>query len=245
MHKNEISNVSAADDEQPLLATLLGHIARYRLSTFEAMSRVLRAEDGGPRNLRRLLHKGEDDGVINSEVLHAGLRYWFLTSKGAELLGIDSSRSGPLSETAKIKAYAMLLFCCMSDIPRHRLLPSEMRGNGVSLFRPGMPSTYCFDPSEKGRITLVRVDAGRNGRWDRIVQSVKEDRAEHTRFPQFRYFIEARRFDITILTVLSTKAERIANAVKAELSDEEIPVRAIALKQLLPLVPSQTSKRFS
>ena len=245
MHKSEISNVNAAPEEQTSLATLLQHIARYRLSTFEAMSRVLDADDGGQRNLRRLLEKAEDDEVIKSAVLHSGQRYWFLTSRGAERLGIDSSRSGSLSETAKIRAYAMLLFCCLSDAPRRRLLPSELNGNGVSLFQSGMPSTYCYDPSEKGRITLVRVDAGRNGRWDRIVQSVKEDREEHLGFPQFRPFIEARRFDIAILTVLSTKAERIISALKTDSGDEVIPVRVIALKQLLPLVPSQTSKRFS
>lgn len=245
MQTNDTSNADATDDEQPLSTALLEHIARYRLSTYEAMSRILERGEGGRRNLRRLLQTGSDDGVIDSAVLHSGLRYWFLTATGAERLGIDSSRSGPLSEPAKIRAYAMLLFCCLSETSRHRLSTSEMHGQAISLFRQGMPNTYCFDPSEQGRITLVRIDAGRHGRWDRIVQSVKEDRTSHLCFPQFRQLIEARRFDITILTVLPTKAERIANAVKAESDGEEIPVRVMALQQLLPLVPAQSSKRFS
>jgi hypothetical protein len=93
-------------------------------------------------------------------------------------------------------------------------------------------------------MTLVRVDAGRNGRWDRIVQSVNQDRTSHIGFPEFRQFIEARRFEITILTVLPTKAERIARALKSESADNQIPVRVLALPALLPLIPIQHSKQF-
>jgi hypothetical protein len=244
MNINEMSAATSAHDERVLYEALLKHIARYRLSTFEAMSRLLDREGEGPRHLRRLLQKACDAGEMDTAMLHAGIRYWYLTSTGAERLGIDSSRSGPLSEPAKIRAYALLIFCCLSDVSRHRLLPSEMNGQATSLFRPGMPSSYCFDPSEQGRMTLVRVDAGRNGRWDRIVQSVNQDRTSHIGFPEFRQFIEARRFEITILTVLPTKAERIARALKSESADNQIPVRVLALPALLPLIPIQHSKQF-
>jgi len=75
-----------------------------------------------------------------------------------------------------------------------------------------MPGTYYLEPAESGCIGLTRIDAGHGGRWDRIVESVRDDITLHRRLPGFRQLIQSRRFEITVLTVLPAKAERIASA---------------------------------
>jgi hypothetical protein len=86
------------------------------------------------------------------------------------------------------------------------------------------------------------VDAGHRGRWDRIIASVREDIALHLRQPGFRPLIRARRFEITILTVLPAKVRRIANALISLPEVKHIPVHVVAQPELLPLIHSSHGK---
>ena len=228
-------NIESNDDA---LDAVLHHIARYRLSTFITMTRLPELSGTKPRALRELLRECCDFGELSSAALHAGVRYWFLTPKGATRCGLDESRSGPLSETAKIRAYAVLLYCCGSDRPRYRLTADELSSRFPALHRPGMPGTYYLEPAESGCIGLTRIDAGHSGRWDRIVQSVRDDIALHRRLPGFRQLIQSRRFEITVLTVLPAKAERIASDLQSLPEVKHVPVHVVAQPELLPLIHS-------
>jgi len=44
------------------------------------------------------------------------------------------------------------------------------------------------------------------GRWDRIVESIREDIDDHCRYASFRKLIDAGRFDLTVLTVFKQNA---------------------------------------
>ncbi len=229
-------------DNQHAIETLLAHVARYRLSVFAAISRLPEFAGIGPRRLRRLLDQCRGIGMLSSAALHHGARYWFLTENGAQHCGLDGTRSGPLSEGAKIRAYALLLFCCLSAQPKYRLTADDLSGRFAGLHRPGMRSTYYLDPAGPGCIGLARVDAGHRGRWDRIIASVREDIALHQRQPGFRPLIQARRFEITLLTVLPAKARRIANALISLPEVKHIPVHVVAQPELLPLIHSSHGK---
>jgi len=78
-----------------------------------------------------------------------------------------------------------------------------------------MPGTYYLEPAESGCIGLMQIDACHSGRWDCIVQSVRDDITLHRRLPGFRQLIQSRCFEITVLTVLPTKAQRIASAFQS------------------------------
>lgn len=136
----------------------------------------------------------------------------------------------------------MLLFCCLSASPRHRLTANELKDRFSILHRPGMPGTYYFDPAGTGCIGLARIDAGHQGRWDRVVRSVKEDISLHTKLPGFRQLIAAHRFEITVLTVLPTKAERTASVLKSLPEVKHVPVYVVAQPELLPLLCSSPGK---
>ena len=230
------------DDSQPAIDAILAHIARYRLSTFAALSRMPQFADESPRHLRRLLRDCREAELLSSAALHSGSRYWFLTPAGATRCELDESRSGPMSETAKLRAYALLLFCCLSDKPRHRLTASELSQQFSVLHRPGMPGTYYYDPTGAGCIGLARIDAGHYGRWDRVVDSVRDDISLHRKLPGFRELIAAQRFEITVLTVLPAKAERTVSVLKSLPEVKHVPVYVVAQPELLPLICSSHGK---
>jgi alkylated DNA nucleotide flippase Atl1 len=224
--------------DQQSAHVLLEHIARYRLSTFAAISRLQEFAGVSPRRVRRLLHQCRDAGELSSAALHHGVRYWFLTPNGAQQCGLDVNRSGPLSETAKIRAYAMLAFCCLTTNPRYRLMANDLYRQFPVLHRTGMPSTYYFDPGGSGCIGLARVDVGQRGRWDRIIQSLRDDIALHLSQPGFRQLIQASRFEITVLTVMPAKARRMASTLQSLPDVKHVPVHVVAQLELLPLVYS-------
>lgn len=226
----------------PQVIRLLRLIARYRLVTFETVARSQGCANLKPRRLRQLLRSCRDAKLLSSALLHSGRRYWFLTEMGAHHCGLDTARSGPLSEMAKLRAYALLLFCCHSDRPRHRLTTEELSQRFPALHRPGMPSTYYFDPADLGRIGLARVDAGHTGRWDRMLQSVRRDLKVHSQRPGFRQLVQAGRFEITVLTVLPTKAKRATIALEAFPASQPCPLHVVALPKLMPLIQSRFGK---
>jgi hypothetical protein len=141
-----------------------------------------------------------------------------------------------------MRAYAVLHFCCLGKRPIQRLLPEELKHSFPDLYRTGMPGAYYFDARGAGRIGLFRVDGPGHGRWDRIIAAVREDIHLHLRQPGFQRLIAAGRFDITLLTILPAKAERIAGALVKHPEFRHVPVHVVAQPALLSLIASSHRK---
>ena len=60
MCANKTKITDERDHNQQAIAAILAHIARYRLSTFAALSRLPQFDDESPRHLRRLLRDCRD-----------------------------------------------------------------------------------------------------------------------------------------------------------------------------------------
>jgi hypothetical protein len=217
---------------------VLEHVARYRLTVPAAVGRLPGLQSIAPRQIRRVLRHLQQRSLLTSAPLHHGQTYWHLTAIGARFCGVKEQRTGPLSESAKIRAYAILHDCCLSDQARHRLTPGDLKRHFPGLYEPGLPSGYMFDPDGEGRLGLVHVDAGHLGRWDRIVESVREDISRHWAHAGFRSVVRAGRFEIVLLTALPQKAERISQALRTHRDAERIPIRITAIPALLPLITS-------
>lgn len=215
---------------------VLDHIARYRLTVFPALQQLPVFSACGPRQIRDVLRECQRQSLISSAPLHHGARYWYLDALGAQVCDLAEERVGPLSEPAKIRALAMLRFCCLSDRPRRRLTAEELTTAFPVLARVGLPSGYYFDPVGTGRLGLCRVDAGRRGEWDRVVESVRQDIVQHLHRPGFRQFVQAGRFEITVLTVFRQKARRLFESLARDA--QLLPVQVVALPELLPLITS-------
>jgi len=236
-----VTRQSEAVSEE-LLNAAVEHVARYRLTIPAALSQLPALSSSSPIAIKNLLRECRRRSLLNSAPLCQAQTYWHLTIKGAQRCGMSEERTGPLSEPAKIRAYAFLLFCCLSDKPRHRLTSPEIECHFPELHRTGLPQGYFFDPQGEGRLGLLRVDAGQRGRWDRIVESLREDISTHFEQPGFRRLIRANRFEITLLTVFPQKARRIDEALTTHRDAHRLPVRVVSLPELLPLITSAPRK---
>lgn len=234
------SQTRTADEHT--VSALLEHLTRYRLTELSSLKRLAAFSDWRPGDLRQLLRECERKRLIGSAPLHHAARYWFLEAKGAKRLGLSEQFSGPLSEVAKIRAYTVLRYCCHSEPMRHRLTATELQQHFPALHRPGMPNYYYFDPQGEGTIGLLRIDAGHRGRWDRSIQSLRQDISSHFLRDGFRQIALTGKFRITLVTVLSRKANRLVDALQQHRDTQRIPVEVIAMPELLPLVVPSRGK---
>lgn len=224
------------------VSALLEHLARYRLTEFAVLKRLPVFSDWSSRDLRQLLRDCKRQRLIGSAPLHHAARYWFLEFQGAIRTGLTEQFSGPLSEVAKLRAYAVLRYCCHSEPMRHRLTADELKQHFPTLHRPGMPNHYYFDPQGEGTIGLLRIDAGNRGRWDRSIQSLRQDISSHFLRDGFRQLALAGRFRITLVTVHPRKANRLSEALKQHRDVQRILVEVVAMPELLPLVVPSRGK---
>ena len=135
--------VSVTDD---LVDVVVEHLARYRLTVFAALEQLPCFSACRPRQIKDVLRACQRQSLIGSAPLHHGAKYWYLAAHGARRCGLPEERIGPLSEPAKLRALAMLRFCCLSDSPRHRLTTDDLVRSFPDLVRPGLPDGYYFDP---------------------------------------------------------------------------------------------------
>jgi hypothetical protein len=224
------------DISEDAIATIVNHVARYRLSVFNAIERLPCFIEVGAKRVKDILAECRSRSLLESAPLHHGAKYWYLGQSCTEQHKMSPERIGPLSEPAKLRALAILRFCCLSDRPRHRLLADELRASFPDVARPGLSDGYYFDSQGSGRIGLIRVDAGRRGRWDRVIQSLREDVDNHVHCPGFRKLIQAGRFEITVLTVFRQKAQRISDSLAQHPDTRRTALQVVAMPELLPLL---------
>lgn len=220
------------------LEPVLQHINRYRLTVLEAVERLPVFAGQRPQQIHRILRQLEHRAFIAAAPLHQGVSYWYLLPAGARRLGLTDDRCGRLSEPAKIRAYALLRFCCLSENARVRLTRQDIATRLPEFDRPGLPNTYYFDGIGRGRLGIARIDAGHRGRWDRIVQTIRQDVAAHVRRPVWKQLFAAGRFELTLLTVFPEKAQRIRESLAQHPDVSLATVQVVALPELLPLITS-------
>ncbi len=224
------------DVPNEVVTAIANHIHRYRLSVFSAMTKLPVFAGQGSRQVKHVLAECCRRSILNSASLHERAKYWYLDAGGVAYVGSQDTQMGPLSEPAKLRALAILRFCCLSERPRHHLMPCELKTRFPDVARPGLPDGYYFDPHGNGRIGLIRIDAGRKGRWDRIVQSIRRDIETHLQNAGFRRLTEAGCFEISILTIFRQKAQRLREALASHTDSCRVPVRIVAMPELLSLL---------
>jgi len=222
-----------------LASYVLNHVARYRLTTMDALETLELPEPTTHKQKNDALKHCTRMGWLGSDWLIRGKRYWYLTGS-LEGFGIVAKRSGPLSEPAKLRAFAMLSFCCGQNPVRHKLTRIELAKHFPELDRSGLPDRYYFNSKNKGRLGLVRYDFGHHGRWDRIIDATKQDIRSHLSEPETRRLISADRFEISILTVHPQKAQRLRTVFERHCASLRIPIGVYDFPQLVPLITSFT-----
>jgi hypothetical protein len=222
---------------QALAERIIRHVVRYRLIVAEALATVPGVAALDSWGQRKILRELEHSGWLASAALDRHRRCYYLSRAAATRLGLASQRAGSLSELAKIRHYALLAFCCLESVRRQRLAAAEIQQHFPDLYRAGMPGSYYVDltPGVR-RLGLARVDAGGHGRWDRTLETCREDVTAHRLHPGFRRLLQAGQFEITILTPFERKAERLRDALLGLPDTKRMPVQVVALPHLLSLI---------
>jgi len=219
---------------------ILRHIARYRLTVREAVPRLPEFFQDTPAELDAQLRRLEDAGFIATTWLYAKRRCFILTPKGAlRVRGSLSDRNAqaPFSEATKIRRFAALTFCHLTSIRRQRLTAAELAEHvrGVSGSDADTPYYITLDEAPT-RLGFLRVDLGGQGRWDRILAKCQQDVRDHADDPNWLPWIASNRFEVTLVTALPHKAERLHHALSQQEHPPPIPIRITAIPELLYLI---------
>lgn len=219
---------------------LLQHVARYRLTVPEAVRTLSPFRKRSVKDVTRILGNLQATGSLGSTRLFGDRLCFFLTANGFARIGVDTSSlevDTSFSEESKIRLFAMLSFCCLGSDARQHLTASDMRIQFSALYRPGAPSAYYTQSNDhKSLLGFLRVDMSGHGRWDRVLAKAQEDARDHAFDPAWRQFVEAREFEITLATALPQKAERLCRALNASESLPSVPIRVVAIPELLYLI---------
>jgi len=228
---------------------LVGHVARYQITTAGAVAGDMALPIETIPAAKGCLTELVKSGVLGHAPLYRRRNYYYLTPHGVDslktLAGPEAKppASGPLSEPAKIRAYAMLAFCCLCRQQRVRLTREQFEHDMPNLYRPGMPLNYYMARGSCGmRLGFLRVDAGGVGRWDRIVSKVRHDIESHWRRRGFRALIQNERFEIAVATTTPAKCERLRQALADDQKLRPVPLRIVAIpEQIHLLAPPATT----
>ena len=122
---------------------VLGHVERYRMTVLAALKRLPGLSHLGARRIVGLLRDLCRAGDLERGTLFHHQAYFHLPRRNecetTEQPELPDYRRGPLSETAKIRNYAILAFCCLGHVPRFRLTKPELLAHFPALNRPGLP----------------------------------------------------------------------------------------------------------
>lgn len=213
---------------QSIRQTILQHMARYRMTTLPVLSQLRELAPTGSVRLKQQLQRLSRSGQIASAPLFHKREYLYLTGE---------DQAGPHAEVSRIRHYAMLLFCCLSNAARERLTADDFQQHFPDLYRPGRPLHYYMDVSgSRPCLGFMRIDTGGYGRWDRIIARARSDVCSHELHPQFRQLIRAGQFEVSLLTALPQKATRISETLREGKHPADTVIRVTAIPDLLSLV---------
>lgn len=193
------------------------------------------------RVLREELQQLCRSGILGAAPLYRNVRYYYLHGAGHQAGdGTDGTASrhvGPLSEVAKIRNFAMLSFCCLSEQRRQRLTAEDIQRYVPDLYRIGMPSSYYVEADgPQSRLGFLRVDTGGHSRWDRILAKAREDIRTHSLFQSISEFVDRGLFEVSIVTALPQKAARLRQAIDEWPAKQQSLIRVAACPELINLI---------
>jgi len=162
--------------------------------------------------------------------------YYYLSPRGAKLLGDQSARTSPLPERDKLRAYAIAAFCSAGAEPRLRLHRQELLRFRSEDEAELSPRYYVSQRPNDSRLGHLRPDLGGNGRWDRVVHQCRRDMRWHMEHALFSTWLAAGRFEFAVITATEPKAARIRRALAEIRIKHSITMHVFVLSELLPLL---------
>lgn len=215
---------------------ILDHLRRYRLTTREILHHLF-FQDSELNAVTKVTSRLVDHRFLNRYDLYSGRSYFVIGPESAKLLGVSPKKCKPLGSQALPREYGILLYCCMSDTPRERLLVSELQQRlpGFTGKRSDCGHYYLDHDGDNIRLANMRVDQG--GTPDHVVRKCREDLDVQLQRATIRSLIEQDRFIIAIITSTQEKAASIQEAIQRHTWNVRFRVEPVEeLAQLLTSV---------
>ena len=209
---------------------ILEHVARYRLTTLEAIRRVVLR--GLSRNaVNKLANRLCDAGLLQKHTLLYPVKYFMLGELAIRNFGFGIHRAGVLGSQSLQQEFALLAFATLGTHQHLRLNAAEVKRRCPWLPLAFTVAPHCID--ETNVLELVRVDLG--GPANHVARKCAADLTERCRFQEFRTLVTAGQFRLVIITATTEKVTAIKRALSNHLWPPGLLVHFSVVPQLLSL----------
>lgn len=207
---------------------ILAHVARFRLTTLEAIEKVVLPELS--RNaISKIVTRLCERRALNKFTLLHPMKYFVVGDRTARTLGLSSHRSAPLGPQSLPQEYAVLAFASLGTKRHVRLTQSELQKRWSWLTGPLASATYCLD--QDGVLELTRVDLG--GPADHVARKCADDLGKRCRIPEFLELLKANRFRLVVITSTSGKVTAIQRSLDLHTWPRGLQIHFSIVPQLL------------
>lgn len=204
---------------------LLRHVARYRVTTVEAVDRLLYAGKSSPVAALNLLRRLVDADYLAPPYRLVGRNYYHLSSRGARTMGV--SRRAVIDSPAVLRErYTLLSFCVLQPELRRYLPPDEFSERYPQVAQqPGIdPAHQHYFVTRRGQEQLLGqavIDLAADA--PRAVRKVRETMYRIVQTPGLTEMRD--HFLLTVLTSEPSKAQKITQLLGQLAVREELPLR--------------------
>lgn len=195
---------------------ILEHVARYRVTTIEALHRLFWEPETTPNAVSQVLARLVSGGHLAciEGLLGAQSGYLFTASEAREY-GEDEDFARPPGAASLVRHVAMLEYCCLGGARRDHITDREIRANYPSFDGRGIARHGYFHTCEEPpRLGWLEVDCGNNPA-NRVRKCAKQF-AKRYDSPglRFRELAVAGRFSIVLVTTSEPKRRALQRALK-------------------------------
>ncbi len=201
---------------------VLEHVARYRMTTPTILAAALEESEADAASILAKLAAAGWLTAQSLDLTGAMGDCYHLSERAAVKCNVDPQLAKPLRHDARVERYAIAKFCCCSQSFRRLFTRDEFIAGFGHLWYSGQPLLYYLESSElkQPKLAFLKVDQGREGRWDRLIDSCMRFLRQRTEVhrvaphhrPQteaFAQLVNRGHFQISVLTSLPEKQRAI------------------------------------
>lgn len=192
---------------------ILDHLRRYRLTTREVLQRQF-FSDLELNAVTKVTSRLVDHGFLNRYDLYSGHSYFVIGPEATKLFGVSPKKCKPLGTQALPREYGILLFCCMAETPRERLLVSELQKKLPDFTGKHTDCGHYYLDHDGSMVRLANMRVDQGGPPDHVARKCRDDLEMQMRHTPVRTLVEQDRFMVAIITATDEKAAAIKEALK-------------------------------
>ena len=193
---------------------VLEFVHRYRLGTVDMLAEEVFSMDESGQNIRRVLRRLEQRGLLRRERWEKGLSYYTPTPRSCQLFGLSPQTPQPLTEQSLPAVLAVAYYCVRHR--QQRLTAKEFAQLYPSLWRPGMQSSnyVLVETHDDLKLELLIVDRG--GAARRVRSRVRRAIKQRAVLPDFVTLMEIGRFRLNVLTGTEEQSDKVQHQLDKE-----------------------------